>query len=190
MNSPVKSRHGQTGLDTQSESFLAASQTENKDKKERFIMLVENKSKTRDGNSKTLAHFLSSALRLEEQFSNSVYRDYLDPEDWPLELKPDMFDEIKKRLAVLIEDSAKHEQVIHGLTRQYNGDGNRDKSKIIRELELMEGFELSARDFYTRISSDQQLGDEQLREAFKNMAEAEQRHAEIVREIINLVNNS
>jgi hypothetical protein len=28
-----------------------------------------------------------------------------------------------------------------------------------------------------------------LREAFKNMAEAEQRHAEIVREIINLVNN-
>ena len=153
-------------------------------------MLVKSENKTKEGNSKTLAHFLSSALRLEEQFSNSVYRDYLDPEDWPVELRPDVFDEIKKRLAVLIEDSAKHEQVIHGLTRQYNSDGNRDKSKIIRELELMAGFELSARDFYTRISSDQQLGDEQLREAFRKMAEAEHRHAEIVQEIINLVNNS
>lgn len=152
-------------------------------------MFVENKNKAKDGNSKTLARFLSSALRLEEQFSNSVYRDYLDPEDWPVELKPDVFDEIKKRLAVLIEDSAKHEQTIHGLTRQYNGKGDRDKKIIIRELELMKGFELSARDFYTRISSDPQLGDEALREAFRNMAEAEQRHAEIVREIINLVNN-
>jgi rubrerythrin len=157
---------------------------------ETFIMLVESENKAKDGNPKTLAHFLSSALQLEEQFSNSVYRDYLDQEDWPVELRPDVFDEIKKRLNVLIEDSAKHEQVIHGLTRQYNDEGNRDKSKIVRELELMEGFELSARDFYARISSDQQLGDEQLREAFRNMAEAEQRHAEIVREIIDLVNNA
>jgi len=154
------------------------------------IMLVNSKNRSDSDSPKTLAHFLSSALRLEEQFSNSVYRDYLDQQDWPVELRPDVFDEIKKRLAVLIEDSAKHEQVIHGLSRQYGSDGNRDKRKIIRELELMEGFELSARDFYTRISSDPQLGDEQLREAFKNMAEAEQRHAEIVQEIINLVNNS
>lgn len=153
-------------------------------------MLVKSKKTSEGNSSKTLAHFLSSALRLEEQFSNSVYRDYLDPEDWPVELKPDVFDEIRRRLAVLIEDSAKHEQVIHGLTRQYNGEGNRDKKKIIKELELMEGFELSARDFYIRISSDQQLGDEELREAFRNMAEAEQRHAEIVQEIINLVNNT
>ncbi|MHC4204131.1 MAG: ferritin family protein [Planctomycetota bacterium] len=153
-------------------------------------MLVESKKRSESNSPKTLAHFLSSALRLEEQFSNSVYRDYLDPEDWPVELRPDVFDEIKKRLAVLIEDSAKHEQVIHGLARQYNGEENQDKKKkIVGELELMEGFELSARDFYTRIFSDPQLGDEQLREAFKNMAEAEQRHAEIVREIINLVNS-
>jgi hypothetical protein len=152
-------------------------------------MLVKNKNRLDSNSPKTLAHFLTSALRLEEQFSNSVYRDYLDPEDWPVELRPDVFDEIKKRLNILIEDSVKHEQVIHGLTRQYNGDGNRNKRKIVRELELMEGFELSARDFYTRISSDSQIGDEELREAFRNMAEAENRHAEIVREIIDLVNN-
>ena len=153
-------------------------------------MLVKNENRSESNSPKTLAHFLSSALRLEEQFSNSVYRDYLDPEDWPVDLRPEVFDEIKKRLNVLIEDSAKHEHVIHGLSRQYNGDGNRVKRKIVRELELMEGFELSARDFYTRISSDPQLGDEQLREAFKNMAEAEQRHAEIVQEIIDLVNDA
>jgi hypothetical protein len=154
------------------------------------IMLVKDKNMSDNRSTKTLVHFLSSALCLEEQFSNSVYRDYLDPEDWPINLRPEVFDEIQKRLTVLIEDSAKHEQVIHGLTRQYGGEENRDKRKIVRELELMEGFELSARDFYIRISSDPQLGDEQLREAFKNMAEAEQRHAEIVQEIINLVNNS
>lgn len=153
-------------------------------------MLVKSKSKSDSGSTKTLVHFLSSALCLEEQFSNSVYRDYLDPEDWPINLRPEIFDKIKKRLTVLIEDSAKHEQVIHGLTRQYGSAENRDKKKIIRELELMEGFELSARDFYIRISSDTQLGDERLREAFRNMAEAEQRHAEIVQEIISLVNNS
>jgi rubrerythrin len=152
-------------------------------------MSVKSKNKLDSESTKTLAHFLSSALCLEEQFSNSVYRDYLDPEDWPVNLRPKVFDEIKKRLNTLIEDSAKHEQVIHGLTRQYGGEENRDKKKIIRELELMEGFELSARDFYTRISSDPQLGDEQLREAFRNMADAEQRHAEIVQEIIDLVNN-
>jgi hypothetical protein len=157
---------------------------------ETFNMLVESENKTKDGNPKTLAHFLSSALRLEEQISNSVYRDYLDPEDWPINLRPDVFDEIQKRLTVLIEDSTKHEQVIHGLSRQYGGDANRDKSKIVREFELMEGFELSARDFYTRISSDPQLGDEQLREKFRSMSEAEQRHSEIVREIIDLVNNA
>ena len=153
-------------------------------------MLVKNENRSESNSPKTLAHFLSSALRLEEQFSNSVYRDYLDPEDWPVDLRPEVFDEIKKRLNVLIEDSAKHEHVIHGLSRQYNGDGNRVKRNIVRELELMKGFELSARDFYTRISSDPQLGDEQLREAFKNMAEAEQRHAEIVQEIIDLVNDA
>jgi rubrerythrin len=152
-------------------------------------MLVKSTSKLDTRSPKTLAHFLSSALYLEEQFSNSVYRDYLDPEDWPVELSPDVFDEIKKHLTTLIDDSAKHEQVIHSLSHQYGDQKDRDKKKIVRELKLMEGFELSAKDFYTRISSDPLLGDEKLRETFRNMAEAEQRHAEIVQEIIDLVNN-
>ncbi len=153
-------------------------------------MVVESKKETKVSNTKTLGHFLSSALHLEEQFSTSVYRDYLDPQDWPLDLDPDVFDEIRQRLTVLIDDSAKHEQLLHGLSRQYAGDGNRDRTKIVRELELMEGFELSARDFYRRISSDPQFEDQNLREIFRNMADAEQRHADIVREIIELVSDT
>ena len=153
-------------------------------------MLVKSKNRSDSYNTKKLAHFLSSALRLEEQFRNSVYRDYLEPEDWPIDLKPEDFYEIRKRLTVLIEESVKHEKKIHELSRQYSDNGNRDKDKIVREFELMEGFELSVRDFYTRISSDKQFGDEQIRETFRIMAEAEQHHAEIVQEIINLVNNS
>lgn len=153
-------------------------------------MLVDSEEQTKANNPKTLGHFLSSALHLEEQFSTSVYRDYLDPEDWPTDLNPDVFGKIRKRLTLLIEDSAKHEQVLHGLSRQYAGDDNRDKTKIVRELELMEGFELSARDFYRRICADPQFEDLQLRETFQDLADAEQRHAEIVREIIELVNNT
>jgi rubrerythrin len=151
------------------------------------IMVVKDKKRWDIKSTKTIVTFLSSALCLEEQFSNSVYRDYLDSEDWPISLRPEVFDQIQKLLNTLIEDSAKHEQVIHELTRQYGGEENRDKEKIIRELELMKGFELSARDFYARISSDPQIEDEQLREAFGSMAEAEQRHAGIVQEIIDLV---
>lgn len=153
-------------------------------------MVVKSKNKSYSGNTKTVVHFLSSALFLEEQFSNGVYRDYLDREDWPINLRPGVFDAIKERLIVLIEDSAQHERTMHKLTRQYNIGRNQDKKKIVQEFELMKGFELSARDFYSRISSDLQLGDEQLRETFKNMSEAEQRHSEIVQEIIDLVGNS
>ncbi len=153
-------------------------------------MVAESEKEVKVNSPKTLGHFLSSALHLEEQFSTSVYRDYLDPQDWPVDLNPDVFGKIRQRLTVLIEDSAKHEQMLHGLSRQYAGDDSRDKTKIVRELELMEGFELSARDFYRRISSDPQFEDENLRDIFRNMADAEQHHADIVREIIELVSDA
>jgi hypothetical protein len=153
-------------------------------------MVIESKDETKVSSPKTLAHFLSSALHLEEQFSSSVYHDYLDLEDWPVHLRREVFDEIQKRLTILIEDSTAHERVLHELTRKYSGEMNRDKQKILREFELMEGFELSARDFYVRISSDPQLGNPELRGAFRNLAEAEQRHSEIVREIIDLLKNA
>jgi hypothetical protein len=176
------------GLSLRVKTFLVVSQTETK--MEVYIMFFKNKKRMNSANSKKLAQFLSSALFLEEQFSSNVYRDYLELEDWPVNLRPDVFDEIKRRLIVLIDDSAKQEKVIHGLSRQY-GDGKyRDKKRILKELKLMEGFELSAKEFYIRISSDTQLGDERLREEFKLMAETERRHAKIVQEIIELLNNA
>jgi len=180
------------GLYVESGRIRVLTVLENKRKNDREIhpMLVESEEKAGVSSPKALAHYISSALHLEAQFSSSVYRDYLDPEDWPVELKPDVFGEVKKRLTVLIEDSVKHEQLLHGLTRECGYEENPNKKKVIRELELMEGFELSARDFYTRISSDPQLEDPRLKEAFKHMAEAEQHHAEIVREIIDLVSNA
>lgn len=153
-------------------------------------MVLETAKATNISGTKTLGHFLSSALHLEEQFSSSVYRDYLDREDWPVDLNPDVFEQIRQRLTILIEDSAKHEQVLHGLSRDCVGDENRNKRKIVRELELMEGFELSARDFYRRISSDPRFEDQHLSETFRNLADAEQHHADIVREIIELVSDA
>lgn len=67
---------------------------------------------------------------------------------------------------------------------------NQDKRKIIRDLEVMKGYELSAKDFYARVYSDPNVEEQQVKEAFKSIAEDEQRHAEAVQEIIDLVNNA
>ncbi len=67
---------------------------------------------------------------------------------------------------------------------------NQDKKKIIRDLEVMKGYELSAKDFYTRVCSDPNVEEQQVKEAFKDIAEDEQRHAEAVQEIIDLVKNA
>lgn len=67
---------------------------------------------------------------------------------------------------------------------------NQDKKKIIRDLEVMKGYELSAKDFYTRVYSDPNVEEQQVKEAFKSIAEDEQRHAEVVQEIIDLANNA
>jgi hypothetical protein len=76
-----------------------------------------------DGDSpKTLAGFLSSALSMEDQVSDSVYRDYLDPANWPIDLRPDVFQTITKHLTVLIEDSNKHGKILRALSEQYGND--------------------------------------------------------------------
>lgn len=150
------------------------------------MALQETHMRLESGNATTLVRFLSSAVDMEEQFSNSVYHDYLDPADWPVDFDLDVFEKIRELLIILIEDSKKHGDMIRELTRQYN-NVKRDKKTIIRELELMEGFELSAKDFYTRICRHPQIKQEHVRETFKHLANSEQQHAEIVQEIIELV---
>ncbi len=65
-----------------------------------------------------------------------------------------------------------------------------DKSKIVGEFETMKSFEQSARDLYLRISSDPGIENQSIKNTFAKIAEDEQRHAEIVQKIINIVNNA
>jgi len=75
------------------------------------------------GNRATrLAGFLASALDMEDEISNSIYKDYLDAKNWPENLKPDVFENIKRYLNVLIEDTQRHRKIILGLMKQYGQD--------------------------------------------------------------------
>ena len=66
--------------------------------------------------------------------------------------------------------------------------GNRDKEKIIDEFTTMKSFELSAHELYARIAGDAGLKEQKAKDAFAKLADDEQRHAELVQEIINIVN--
>ena len=52
---------------------------------------------------KTVQGLLLSALDMEDEIAHSVYRDYLDRENWPADLKDDIFEEIQKYLTTLLE---------------------------------------------------------------------------------------
>ncbi len=66
-----------------------------------------------------MAGFFASALDMEEEISNSVYKDYMDAKNWPKNLKPKVFQNIRQYLNVLIEDTQKHKKIISGLIKQY-----------------------------------------------------------------------
>jgi hypothetical protein len=70
-------------------------------------------------NATILANFLASALDMEDEISNSVYKDYVDAKNWPKNLKPEIFQNIRQYLNVLIEDTQKHRKIISELIEQY-----------------------------------------------------------------------
>jgi hypothetical protein len=70
----------------------------------------------------TLAGFLASALDMEDEISNSVYKDYMDLDNWPAGIDLNVFQEIRKHLTVLIEDTRRHRNIIRGLIKQYGKD--------------------------------------------------------------------
>jgi hypothetical protein len=73
-----------------------------------------------------LAGFFASALDMEEVFSNSVYKDYINVKNWPEGLKLKVFQNIRQCLNTLIEDTQKHKKIIMELIKQY-GQGQRAK---------------------------------------------------------------
>jgi hypothetical protein len=87
--------------------------------------LMDDNAKNRDNaeqkpaGPKKLGGVLATALDLEEQLSNSVYGDYLQRENWPEQLTDRDFEQIKKHLVSLIEDTQKHIKWILELTDKY-----------------------------------------------------------------------
>ncbi|MBN1361232.1 MAG: hypothetical protein JW993_11595 [Sedimentisphaerales bacterium] len=61
------------------------------------------------------------------------------------------------------------------------------KEKIIREFETMKSLELSARDLYARIAADPSIEPPKVRNTFATLAKDEQKHADVVAEIIGIV---
>jgi hypothetical protein len=78
--------------------------------------------KSSGNKEKILANFLASALDLEDEVSNSVYKDYMDAKNWPKNIKPEVFQSIKQYLTVLIEDTRKHRKIILELMQKYGQD--------------------------------------------------------------------
>jgi hypothetical protein len=88
-----------------------------------FVIMAEDTDNKSPGNkAKILAGFLTEALDLEDKVSISVYKDYMDAKNWPKNLKPEIFQNIKQYLNVLIEDTQKHRKIILGLMQNYGQD--------------------------------------------------------------------
>jgi rubrerythrin len=67
---------------------------------------------------------------------------------------------------------------------------DQNKKELINEFEMMKDFELTAKNLYTRIASSPDVEQQQIKATFARIAEDEQRHADIVQKIINIVNNA
>ncbi|UCD50668.1 MAG: ferritin-like domain-containing protein [Phycisphaerales bacterium] len=67
---------------------------------------------------------------------------------------------------------------------------NWNKGKIIQEFETMKALERSAHDLYSHIAAGPELGPQKIKTTFASLAADEQRHADLVQEIINLVTHA
>jgi len=64
---------------------------------------------------KTIAGLLLSALDMEDSMAHSVYHDYMDRNNWPAALKDETFEEIRKHLTTLLDDTQRHITMIKNL---------------------------------------------------------------------------
>jgi rubrerythrin len=67
---------------------------------------------------------------------------------------------------------------------------NQNKKKLIGEFEMMKDFELTAKDLYVKIVNSPDVEQQQIKDTFAKIAEDEQRHADIVQKIINIITNT
>ena len=63
----------------------------------------------------TIEGLLKSALNMEDEIAHGVYSNYMERENWPVELKDDVFEEISKYLNILLNDTKRHKNIIKNL---------------------------------------------------------------------------
>ena len=72
--------------------------------------------------SKTISGILLSALDMEDEIAHSIYTDYLNRSNWPAEIEDDVFEEIRKNLTILLNDTQKHRNIIKALQSKLGTD--------------------------------------------------------------------
>ncbi len=73
------------------------------------------KSTTQTTEPKIISGILLSALDMEDEIAHSIYQDYMDRKNWPVELADDVFEEIRKNLNILLKDTQRHRNIIKAL---------------------------------------------------------------------------
>jgi hypothetical protein len=69
-----------------------------------------------------VAGLLLSALDMEDEIAHSVYQDYMDRKNWPASLKDATFEEIRKHLTTLLDDTQRHRTMIRHLQSKLDRD--------------------------------------------------------------------
>ena len=75
----------------------------------------------------TISGFLTSALDMEDEIAHSIYRDYMNRENWPSELKDETFERILVNLTILLEDTNKHRIMIKHLQSKLDPDNGQSE---------------------------------------------------------------
>lgn len=80
-------------------------------------MQIEETKKVETGlkEPKTAQELLPLALETEDEIADSIYRYYMERENWPADLKDEVFEEIRKYLTTLLEDSERHGNIVREL---------------------------------------------------------------------------
>jgi len=66
----------------------------------------------------------------------------------------------------------------------------KDRKKLLKYFQQMKGLEELARDYYINVSRDPLLKDQEIKDVFEKISGEEQKHADIMLKIINLINNN
>lgn len=68
----------------------------------------------------TIGNYLASALDIEDHMSIEVYGDYMQKSGWPVTLSEEAFENIKKLLTVVIEETERHKKAFSELQKKLN----------------------------------------------------------------------